>query len=447
MTTRTLTFKSTDLGENVNLMLCFAAPSGDWSASSSPIAWRVTTLAAKGRSAMTATYANNLAFARTQVDGGSLVYASNYVPISPGQHTTLRMDDTVTPPTYFFEDPTSIPGISVEAKNGTGQVTDIALGFIENLGEPNEIMDPALVYKNIGSGQSVTVDFVPIVRAYVNVNYSQNQMLRADIQHASLVWEGNLWDMQPFTTFEVYRNERGGISVRQVNTVNVTHRTEVITREVDSFNGVNGSTVMNGMNSMNGVNSFHRLSVYSVPDSFESKKLYTVSVAFASADQVVSGVKTLIDRVMSNGYFIKFTYKEGSTDAQLEFSLPQGVSCDQAEKELLAAIDAQAKPSERACIRCRGGALMVSGGEHFAYWVDISPASTEWYVSGKNTLVSGAGMAGTVMSSTVVRGRPVQISQVGTNGYLTADIAGPRATKNRSLSRKRSAVSLRAVGF
>ncbi|OCH93232.1 hypothetical protein OBBRIDRAFT_832762 [Obba rivulosa] len=428
MTTRTLTFKSTDLGENVNLMLCFAPrPGGNLSAKCYPIAWRVAHLAAKGRSSVTATYANNLAFAKIQVDGSSLVYASNYVPIAPGQQTTLETDSSVNPPTYYFDDPISIGGISVEAKNGTGQSADIALGFIENLGEPNEIMDPAMIYKNVVNGQSITADFVPIVRAYVNMNYSQNQILQPDIQNATPIWEGNLWNMQPFTNLEVYRNERGGVSIRQIEDVNITHRVEFVTTQMDGLNGIDGT---------NGIN---RLSIPSVPDvqfgTGNGKKVYTASLAFASTDQVVSGVKALADRLMSNGYYIKFTYKEGSTDAELELALPQNASCDQAEKDMLAAIDAQVKISERVCIRSRGGALMVSAGDNFAYWVDINPASTEWYVSGKNTFLP---------DMVTGRGRSVQISQnqIGTNGYLSADV-GSRATKNRSLSRKGSAVSLR----
>ncbi len=115
---------------------------------------------------------------------------------------------------------------------------------------------------------------------------------------------------------------------------------------------------------------------------------------------VVQGVKFIAENLIDRGYQVKFTYvvsrypstfragtlipispKGGSTDATVDLTLPLGTSCDQAEKDMLAAIDTNLDTSDRARIKSRSGYLMVSSGQNFTYWVTINPASFDWYQS------------------------------------------------------------------
>ena len=63
----------------------------------------------------------------------------------------------------------------------------------------------------------------------------------------------------------------------------------------------------------------------------------------------------------------------------MDLTLPYGISCDIAEKDMLSVIETYLHNTDRARLKCRGGSQMVSNGDHFSYWVDINPASSEWY--------------------------------------------------------------------
>ncbi|TFK78816.1 hypothetical protein K466DRAFT_606638, partial [Polyporus arcularius HHB13444] len=149
MATRNLTFKSTNLGDNVTLMLCFTPPTPRLFVDQFPIAWKVTTLAATGRSSLNATWTANLGFSATQVGQGSIVTAGNYTPIQVGQTTTLLLDQTARPPVQHWTDPKALSGVTtVQAVNGTGGPAGIGLGFITDLNKPTEDMSVALTWPN-----------------------------------------------------------------------------------------------------------------------------------------------------------------------------------------------------------------------------------------------------------------------------------------------------------
>ncbi|TFK78817.1 hypothetical protein K466DRAFT_606639, partial [Polyporus arcularius HHB13444] len=149
MATRNLTFRSTNLGDNVTLMLCFTPPTSQLFVDQFPIAWKVTTLAATGRSSLNATWTANLGFSATQVGQGSIVTAGNYTPIKVGQTTTLLLDQTARPPVLHWTDPKALSGVTtVQAVNGTGGPAGIGIGFITDLDKPTEDMSVALTWPN-----------------------------------------------------------------------------------------------------------------------------------------------------------------------------------------------------------------------------------------------------------------------------------------------------------
>ncbi|GBE84283.1 hypothetical protein SCP_0602610 [Sparassis crispa] len=51
------------------------------------------------------------------------------------------------------------------------------------------------------------------------------------------------------------------------------------------------------------------------------KRSYSGVLAFSTSDHVVQGIKHIAEQLMDKGYQIKFTYKENSTDANLELTL------------------------------------------------------------------------------------------------------------------------------
>ncbi|KAI0748742.1 hypothetical protein C8Q80DRAFT_1271100 [Daedaleopsis nitida] len=221
MIVKNLIFKSVNLGDNVSLMLCFTPPVQSLYQDQFPIAWKVTTLAARGRSAMNATYATQLGVSASQVGEGSLVTAGNYTPINVGESTTLQLDSTVNPHVYHWSDPEHCESRSrVQAVNGTGQDTGIGLGFITDLGGPNEEFNCAVMCPQVGAGVAVTAGFTPVLSAYVALDYQETQIVRGDIQSVAPIWSKNLLSLSATTTIAIIKDAMGGYEARQVTGAN-----------------------------------------------------------------------------------------------------------------------------------------------------------------------------------------------------------------------------------
>ncbi|OBZ65476.1 hypothetical protein A0H81_14598 [Grifola frondosa] len=89
-------------------------------------------------------------------------------------------------------------------------------GFITNLGLATEEMNTALMFKEVGDGLSVTVNFTPILKAYVGCDYEQGQVVDADIQGVQPVWEANLLSLQESTVVSIVRKGGGGYKATQL---------------------------------------------------------------------------------------------------------------------------------------------------------------------------------------------------------------------------------------
>ncbi|KAL6300350.1 hypothetical protein BKA93DRAFT_752784 [Sparassis latifolia] len=151
------------------------------------------------------------------------------------------------------------------------------------------------------------------------------------------------------------------------------------------------------------------------------KRSYSGVLAFSTSDHVVQGIKHIAEQLMDKGYQIKFTYKYGCQSGA--DTSPYGTSCDQAEKEMPTAIDTQLNSSERAHIKAHSVApMMVSAG----YAAHRRPTHNAVEVTG-----------GTLREDLLI-----EVITGGQNGYLMAQYVPPHS-KNRPLSRKSSAVSLK----
>ncbi|KAI0712719.1 hypothetical protein C8T65DRAFT_646710 [Cerioporus squamosus] len=362
MATRNLTFKSTNLGDNVTLMLCFTPPVPKLFVDQFPIAWKVTTLAATGRSSLNATWTANLGFSATQVGEGSIVTAGNYTPIKVGQTTTLLLDQTARPPVQHWTDPKTLPGVTtVQAVNGTGGPAGIGIGFITDLDKPTEDMSVALTWPNVGNTLAVTGDFTPILSAYVALDYQKSQLIRGDIQSVAPIWQANLLSLQANTTIVVSKDATGAYVAKQLNFA-----------EADSeLTAAEGDPTPLWQSIDENIVRF-------------VKRSYSATLAFDVAKQSDIGrcLKPIIHRLAEKGYAIKLVTKPEESDVGIQLNLPYSASCAQAEKEIISASQSLGFPG-RMAIKERSGARRIYFGGSVNYWLDISPASTGWYQGNK----------------------------------------------------------------
>ncbi|KAI0712718.1 hypothetical protein C8T65DRAFT_739293 [Cerioporus squamosus] len=436
MATRNLTFKSTNLGDNVTLMLCFTPPVPKLFVDQFPIAWKVTTLAATGRSSLNATWTANLGFSATQVGEGSIVTAGNYTPIKVGQTTTLLLDQTARPPVQHWTDPKTLPGVTtVQAVNGTGGPAGIGIGFITDLDKPTEDMSVALTWPNVGNTLAVTGDFTPILSAYVALDYQESQLIRGDIQSVAPIWQSNLLSLQANTTIVVSKDATGAYVAKQLNFA-----------EAEDFEAD------------------------PIPASIDVKdivatRVYRATLSFASQSLVNDSLKTIIEHLLSKGYRVRVTYLGKATDALIELILPLNTSCNQAEKEVLGFIENHGFPT-RAAIKERGGEKKVYSKDRISFWEDINPAKADWYM-GKSIVshITGPGpvkiqhddsvnVVADIMNGvgelSLGNAGAANGTANGSAGFLGSDLAQPVPQapvsygKTRSVNRKASNISLAA---
>ena len=65
------------------------------------------------------------------------------------------------------------------------------------------LISERLFYRN---GTSVTGDFAPVLRAYVGLNYQENQLLGQEIQNVQPIWEADVLSLEPQTTVLIKRS-------------------------------------------------------------------------------------------------------------------------------------------------------------------------------------------------------------------------------------------------
>ncbi|RPD63484.1 hypothetical protein L227DRAFT_561598 [Lentinus tigrinus ALCF2SS1-6] len=351
MATRNLTFRSTNLGDNVTLMLCFTPPVPGLYRDQFPIAWKVTTLAARGRSSLNATWTSTLGFSATQVGEGSLVTAGNYTPIKAGQTTTLLLDQTANPPVQHWTDPKDRSGVtSVQAVNRTGGPAGIGIGFITNLDEPTEDINLALTWPNVGNTLAVTGDFTPVLSAYIALDYQETQMVRGDIQSVDPIWKVNLLSLKPSTTIVISKDPTGAYIAKQLNSMEA---------EAEDVKVPDAIPVSIGSENVT--------------------RMYRATLSFAAQSLVSNSLKTIAEHLHSKGYRVKVTLLGKATDALIELVLPTSTSCNQAEKEVLGCIEDHGFPTHIA-IKERSGELLAYSKDRFSCWEDINPATNGWYI-------------------------------------------------------------------
>ncbi|KAF9222752.1 hypothetical protein BS17DRAFT_179991 [Gyrodon lividus] len=203
---RTLTFKTHDLGVDATLMLTFDKNITGLYHDKFPICWKVTSFAAEGPYTMRATYQSQLAFVKPQVDHASdtIIDASTYKLVNVDDKTTLTKDDHGV---YHFSNVVAGEAGYLQAVNGCPLVEDMAIGFTK----PNSGEDPipTLYFKSIGSGAFIKAQFTPVLRAYVTEQYQETQIIRGEVDVSS-IWEKDLAGLDSSTTWILTHDKATG---------------------------------------------------------------------------------------------------------------------------------------------------------------------------------------------------------------------------------------------
>ncbi|KAF9233335.1 hypothetical protein BU15DRAFT_80227 [Melanogaster broomeanus] len=189
--TRTLTFKAHDLGDDATLMLTFDQHIQGLYHDKYPVCWKVTKFAAHGSYTARATFQSQLAFVKPQIDHESdtIIEASTYKLLNVDDKTVLCKDENDV---YHF----SVSAASLSL-----------LWFTK----PNSNQDPTpmLYFKGVGHGAFVRAEFTPVLRAYVNAQYQETQIIRGEVD-TEAIWEQDLAELPPSTTWVLTRNKATG---------------------------------------------------------------------------------------------------------------------------------------------------------------------------------------------------------------------------------------------
>jgi hypothetical protein len=199
---RNLYFQTKDLGKEATLLLTFDSDvKGIYEICFPAICW-LTTFGQTGSYRMHATYTSQLAFSRPQVTDGNIIEAETCMGINDSEKTTLTRKNSV----FQFSNPVKgFPGY-LEARNDTGSMQDIALGFMS----PGDLMPrPMLYFKEVEDASNITIEFTPILRAYITSDYKHTAILQGAIE-TPVIWEQNLAALSESTTWDLKRDPYTG---------------------------------------------------------------------------------------------------------------------------------------------------------------------------------------------------------------------------------------------
>ncbi|KAG1780112.1 hypothetical protein EV702DRAFT_59908 [Suillus placidus] len=196
--TRNLTFQSNDLGRNAVLMLTFDADMLGLYEDFFPVAWKVSKFGKTGLCKAHITYTSQLAFSKPQVVDGNIIGAESCVKIDVSEKTTLTEADHV----YHFSPPQAGASGVLQAVNNTGDVQDIAVGFMN---EGDCIPTPVLYFNDVKDGSHVTAQFAPVLRAYVTTACQETEIIRSEIA-SPVMWSHDLATLAKDTTWNLERN-------------------------------------------------------------------------------------------------------------------------------------------------------------------------------------------------------------------------------------------------
>ncbi|KIJ09679.1 hypothetical protein PAXINDRAFT_172409 [Paxillus involutus ATCC 200175] len=192
--TRNLTFKSNDLGHDATLVLIFDKDIQGIYRDTSQVCWKALEFPAQGQYSANATFQNQIAFVKPEVEGGVIVGASAYTFVGFGQQTTLTKDGNNA---YKFSTPAVVMGLP-GMKNGCPDSEDVAMGIAgSNPGAPPV---PALYFSDVPSKALLNSQFNPDLSAYITSQYREGEIIRGQVS-SPVIWNYNLARLRESTTW------------------------------------------------------------------------------------------------------------------------------------------------------------------------------------------------------------------------------------------------------
>ncbi|KAG9081170.1 hypothetical protein FRC06_005755 [Ceratobasidium sp. 370] len=195
MATKTLNIYAYDLREDTTIMFMFEPPStsklfhGEY-----PVVWKVVKLLAKGHYKATLRYTSRLAFGCVETDYGNIVDSSAWAEVKSGFTSDISEE-------YFGRLKES--GRKWEksqhliCKNSTRRRANLSVGFVRGDGI-NQRYTPSLVWKGIGAGCHASIQFTPVLNAYVTQAYQASEMLPYETE-VDPIWSCNLDELDDVT--------------------------------------------------------------------------------------------------------------------------------------------------------------------------------------------------------------------------------------------------------
>ncbi|OSD01883.1 hypothetical protein PYCCODRAFT_452973 [Trametes coccinea BRFM310] len=325
---KNITITGCSLDAPVTLTLGFLPPTADFR-TVIPIAWRVIELTTGVSESYL--WTNVIGACRAIIDSdSSTVTPGTHSPIPIGRSADLLKVPNRRPPAYRFSDLTPYDQRKSRVINRTNGYIDIGAGYITDLDKPSsEEFHPVLVCRRVLDATPAYVDYVPELNVWANLDYAESELLSSSVKSIKPLWHGNLTE----------------ITGKQIM-ITVKHVDGVLVADGPTAGGSAGTPAL--------------------PTAVKDMAVvYKVDLAFATPNLVSVGVKAIVDQLVPQGYTMKSTTKM--------------MCCDQAERDLLLAIEANQNLYGKAYLKGHSGAAMVASDIGLETWVEINPATAEWF--------------------------------------------------------------------
>ncbi|KAI0368158.1 hypothetical protein BV20DRAFT_1054156 [Pilatotrama ljubarskyi] len=349
MIEKNITFAASEgLGASYKFTLAIVPPGEETFKTMTPVAWKVFSL--KDGDSYQVTWTDILAGCRATIDKSTsptaTVKAVEYHPLKVTQTSDLLLDTAKRPPMYHFSDSVQLAEMErarIMNKTGT-KVGSIGAGFITDMDTPEEAMNIVLASKIVDNGQETFVDYTPVAKMWVNLDYEESQLLDPGVNMVAPVWEQNL--------LELSGSEVTVLIKRDAN--------DTITAAVSD-----------------GAKTAGLKSKFPLP-SVSAPNLHRESApAF-----VVDGVAAIVRSLASFGPFgaFKSTFKQSDNEASIQFMFAPPIRPSIATYALLQVINENAGTHGEVFLRTHSAARLLSAESATGHelWMDVNPANDSW---------------------------------------------------------------------
>ncbi|CDO74595.1 hypothetical protein BN946_scf184807.g3 [Trametes cinnabarina] len=228
------------------------------------------------------------------------------------------------------------------------------ISFITNQGWENEEFNPVLVNRQVPDVSPAYVNYDAHLYIWASLDFKESELLDDSVQSTPSLWDGDLGQLTgKKIPIKVYRDK--------------------------------GKVVVDGPKSSSTEQTESVLPTTQSAGSTSTAITYKANLAFATPNLLSVGVKAIVETLLPLGYpFFKATTKGFDTDAELEAVLPQNISCNQAELDLIDAIEANKNIFGKAYIKGPSGnpgVTMLSYGDYISYTSLESQAVSERLLS------------------------------------------------------------------